>query len=405
MKQSKTSLTIHLYRKDEALAALRSAIISNDLSETIFWGIELYDSNMQNDALEMLQNVWLTYIGFGSWWFLDSILNIYESGELDRNSWISMLHSSNNISIHDSSIFILLIRGALTPIDWKPMFPHSKEYTDLNHILLDCLRRGKIKEAWLVARAIEPAEQWKLLTVFAEEKGRITELLKLQSFSSFTFIEKIAISYILVSVDDINWIASKKSMYSELPEYLVIAMNALDSEKSIRKSRVFQPSNDALLYITERSSQPADISSETDIQDKLIETLLQSSYWQDILSNYMDIETRSWVSDIKLEEFYETYFSMSHSDIPDEWSKDSRQKSHSYGLGLSIEESRKQYIYHILQCSKRFEEWDSLEYTFKENIDCTLDWKSIYNEIQPYVFKSLRMLLPLKPVRKQFVIE
>jgi hypothetical protein len=66
MEESKKSLTLHLYRKDEVLAAMRWAIVNHNISESIYWGLELFDSDMEQDALEILEFIWITEIGFSS---------------------------------------------------------------------------------------------------------------------------------------------------------------------------------------------------------------------------------------------------------------------------------------------------------------------------------------------------
>jgi hypothetical protein len=78
MKQFEKYLTTHLYRKDEVLSALRWAIVNHNIRESVYWGLELFDSDMEQDALEMLEFIWITEIGLSSITFLNCIIDIYK---------------------------------------------------------------------------------------------------------------------------------------------------------------------------------------------------------------------------------------------------------------------------------------------------------------------------------------
>jgi hypothetical protein len=59
--------------------------------------------------------------------------------------------------------------------------------------------------------------------------------------------------------------------------------------------------------------------------------LLGCPFWEEALSNHAVIDQGAiqWKSDQNMEEFYDTYFP---DDIPDEWTKVEKQKSHGDGL-------------------------------------------------------------------------
>lgn len=376
MKQSR-NLTKHLYRKDEVLSSLRWSIITHNLTETAFWAIEVYVSNLLEDGLETLETIWIQIIGFGSWFLLKSIVLIYEQGEISQKEWTDLCCTFAKNRSRDSRIFHILLRGVT---DGTPVFTHSKEYITIQEAIIDCLYRGKLNEAWLLGRSLELSEQWTMLETF----GFKEELSILKTFRESN-IECLAIAYVLVSLDPISWIESQNHIEHILPDEVNESIHEWSLETSMRKRRVFKPRPEALLYLTERSQQ---LNSESQIQLDLEDSLKSSEYWSEILEPYM--KDGKWVSDRKKERFYDTFFPQ---DIPDEWSLADRQKSHGHGLGMTTEHARQRFIDHILQRSRN--PWISL---FPSNVDCSMEWDSLYS-IKPVIE------LPMKPIKKIFKIE
>ena len=389
MKISNNSLTKHLYRLDEVLSSLRWSIITHSLIDTVFWTIELCESNFEQECLDMLETIWLYNIGFGSWFSLRLIQSVYEDGGVTQENMVSITCALAKRRICDSTIFHLLLRGATSP-DWKPQFPHSKEYLTIREGVEDCLKRGKLNEAWLLGRAMNIEEQWEMLDKFASTLGRSEALSVLKELRQCPY-ENLAAVYVLVSLDGITWISSQEELQNILPKEVEEAINDWQSETSMRKRRALKPKTEALLYLTGRSEQSQYTSSERDIQIGLLDSLKKSEYWSCILEHYMTDDLQAWKSDEHNESFYETYFP---EDIPDEWSLKSREMSHGRGLGKPTEMARSRFIYHTLQRSKSLELWNS---QFKSEFDCTMDWSNLYS-VKP-VFQ-----LPLKPVKKAFDI-
>jgi hypothetical protein len=244
------------------------------------------------------------------------------------------------------------------------------------------LRRGKLQEAWLLGRTLDPSEQWNLLESIAETLGREEELGWLKQFRSCPY-ECLASAYVLVSIDSITWSSSQQFIEKYIPDELII----WNQETSMRKRRILKPRPEALIYSCLSNSE-----SQNDIMLGLESTLKQSTYWQGVLESYMS--NGQWISDLKKEQFYEEHFPQ---DIPDEWSIEDREKSH-VPRPFVKESNINHYIYHTLRHSKSLEIWDS---TFPPELDCSMDWKEIYERLN----KELKEpLLPMKPIKKQFEI-
>lgn len=388
MKTSEKCLTLHLYRKDEVLSSLRIAIITRNNSEAIFWGLELFDSNMEQDALHFLESIWLTYYGHASLGFLCRILDIYTSGQLDRISWIHLLYTVTRISERDSSIVYLLIRGATTTLEWKPNFPHKLTYTTVKEAVYDTLRRGKTLDAWLLSRAISSFDQWAILDRLAKEKDRIIYINHIRS-SSLSDIEQRAAAFVLISSHLVN---SQTLLNRDIPSEIQESLKEWEAEPSLRKQRVYKIRPEALLYLTARSEQPQTESSESDIQDDLIKTLLESSYWKPILDEYMVIGL--WKSDTHKESFYDTYFSC---DIPDEWSLADREKSHGRGLGRPYQLGLRRFVNTLLQSSRNLGVWDCISTLDTLN---SLEWTQLYKDLYLPCLNFLEP--PFYPIHKEF---
>jgi hypothetical protein len=381
MEPFNQALTKHLYRIDEVLSSLRWSIITHNLTETAFWTLELYESNMMQECIELLEKVWIQHIGFGSWFSLRLIQEVYDSGEISQWNLISLSCAFAKRRVCDSTIFHLLLRGATN--NNEPRFAHSMEYQNLNEAISDCIKRGKLKEAWLLGRSMKPSEQWALLdSLCLENRKEALEIIKTLGSSIY---EQLAAAYVLVSLDECTWLSSQQPIENTVPSEVLEAMNDWSKEK-MRKRRVFKPKPEALLYLTARSQQ---YSSEADIQVDLLKTLKSSEYWSTILESYMANE--KWISDKHKEAFFDTFFPQ---DIPDEWSLADREKSHGRGLGKTIEQARTRFIYYTILKSKSLELWNSV---FPE-IDCSMEWDSIYSEFKETIN------FPMKPIKKVFEV-
>lgn len=393
MEQSETPLTLHLYRKDEVLGALRWALINRNISESIYWGIELFDSDMEDSALELLEFVWITEIGFACVSLLTHILSIYKKGELDRDIWISLLYSITQIKARDSTLLYLLIRGANESNLWSPRFHHSRTYMTIHDALEDTLSRKKLLESWFISRALDSNEQWLILDKLIKRYPQREEFILTIRESDLSDLTQRLIAIVLLCLKDS--LQETPFVLRELPSETRVSIDEWDKEGSLRKRRVYKIRQEALLYLTQRSQDSELISSESDIQDELLESLLNSPYWSDILNGYM--KEGCWTSDSYKEMFYETYF----DDIPDEWSREDREKSHGRGLARTPEIGLSRFIDSLFQRSKPVQIWN---YIKLDSYMDTLTWDNLYNGIRGECRKTLDLHLPFKPITRVFEI-
>jgi hypothetical protein len=206
--------------------------------------------------------------------------------------------------------------------------------------------------------------------------------MKIIQMSVLNPLEKLAAAFILLSI---KVVLLNPPEHLQLPSEVSALIQEWDAENSLRKRRTFKVRPEAILYLCQRSSQPVEESNQGEIQEHLEANLQASSYWKEVMKPYMK------KTDRKREEFYDTFFSQSTHDIPDEWSLADREKSHGRGLGKSKEVAFKQFINATFQRSTVAGIWNfndlhkSLEYTEECINPCTIH-------------------LPLNQSRKQFEI-
>jgi hypothetical protein len=398
MKYSKESLTLHLYRYEEVLSSVRWSLIKQSHTEAVFWGLELYDSDMMEDLGDILISTWVQWIGFGKSCF-PVVAELQKVSEMDRDEFIQNMYSWCRVP-RDSTGFSLLLKGALAQTRWQPRFAHASQYNTIEQATEDCLRRGKLSEAWLLARALDPDVQWIIINKIAKLKGR-TEQLDVIRLLEFHCLSLVA-AFILVSITDEAFRESiipliKPPVVSEL----IKAIDSWDSQESIRKRRVYKVRPEAITFWCSRTSIPVSESSLNDIECDLEKNLKGSHCWQTILEDYE--ENGSWKSDQFKEMFYNTYFPWLKDDIPDEWSLKDKEQSHGRGLGKRPEIGMRHFINGTLgqkNCIGFYPQIRSV--TEKDMLPNTIDWDTVYDAMRVKCSDTLKPALPFKPVKKLF---
>ena len=108
-------------------------------------------------------------------------------------------------------------------------------------------------------------------------------------------------------------------------------LNELASAVGRRERRVYQIPNSCLYGTTYRGRSRWAQNNCTQLYN-IEKYLVGCPFWDEVLTEYAiitDDSTIQWLSDDKMEEFYEKYFP---DDIPDEWLKKDQQKSHGDGV-------------------------------------------------------------------------
>ena len=363
--------------------------------EATFWGLELYDSNMMDDIFDTLIELWVDCIGFAPSGLsvLEHIIAI--QADPDRDTFVKLIYMLCRIESFDTSILQILIRGYLTPSSWLPQFPHSKVYSDLSVAFSDCLKRGKM-DAWLIARAMDPQMQWRVLETVGGNLSRQDIMNRIKGLDVSDCRKRAACIMLLCLPEATLTTAKRAALLRDLPSELSEVVEEWDSEESLKKCRRVAIRGEALLYTCQRSQVPCNQTISDDIESSLQENLYVSPCWQAILEDYQ--EGNAWKSDRYKEMFYDTYFPAT-DDIPDEWSLKEKHISHGHGLGKSQEAALRLYINSMLRNKSCIGVWNALETIGTSSIP-SLDWDELYSTLNSQCSQLLEANLPFKPIKK-----
>jgi len=363
--------------------------------EALFWGLELFDSDMTGDLTDLFVSVWVQSIGFGKSCF--SVLSdMARIDEMDRDDFIHSLYAWCRLQTMDSTGFQMLLKGAITPMEWQPRFAHSTVYFTIEDAVEDCLKRGKLMEAWLLARAVDPEAQWHLLNKVVSHRKQELDIIRKLDCDCLSR----AAAFILLSLTDQAFADSLTPLpRPPLASEVAQAIEEWDSEESIRKRRVYKIRPEAISFC-ERASMPVGNSTKYDIEMDLEKNMKDSHCWQEILNDYQ--ENGLWKSDQYKEMFYNTYFPWLKDDIPDEWSLHDKEQSHGRGLGKSEGTAVRHAVNTMLNkmnkaCIGLYQPIESVS----TNLPPSLDWDSVYDIRSS---QKLTAKLPFKPIKKVFEI-
>lgn len=401
MKIPKESLTLHIYHYEEVICAFKWAIITHNSREAVFWGLELYDSGMMEDIFEILISLWIEHIGFGKYCLttLYDILSCQKSNDIDRKTWIKYIYIWSSIRTTDSTAFQILIRGTLISKSWIPYFKHNNTYNTLKGAFTDCLKRGKLLEAWYISRGVSSDELWTLLEEQSEALNRTKHFEVIKILKVSDCLRKCA-CMILVTISEVTLTKSLEPLnIKDIPLEIHSMIKDLDNEPSLRTRRAFKIRPESIVNCA-RTFLPSNQSNFKTIELNLELNLKSSPCWQVILEKYMD-PNYNWINDSYREMFYNTYFPHCIDDIPDEWSIKNKEQSHGHGLGKTAQLAIYQYINNILRNKTCIGVYSSIQHIMSNSLS-SLDWNSIYDEIHQECKAHLQANLPMYPTKKVF---
>jgi hypothetical protein len=338
-------LTRHFYALDEVHAALQYASGRNDRLETLFWCQELLLSQCATETISTLFEAWLWHKGpFQLQWLLGAWTTL-ASEELSEDDILLAAYQLSAISYRhrDHSLWNIMVLTAqgVAPERLTPKTPaRLPSSNERECYFVRALYQGKAYSAWWMSRHMATDRVWELLTWYATHCTKHatsyhTCLKALQNYEQLlgyrteeydTIIRCLAVLSLSLSP------SQQTHSLSSLP--LVIDASSQDrfaewQHHVGRKSyRVYSlPKN--CLYGTAGRGR---ISWQSTTVSQLNEThLIGCPFWDEALSEYalIDETTIHWNSDDTMEQFYHRYFP---DDVPDEWTKAEKERSHGDGL-------------------------------------------------------------------------
>lgn len=321
----KMPLTRSLYREDELIAALKWCIIKGRFKETLFWSQEALDSNMKDDFLKALLWVWIFTCGPASisWMerFETCMQNPTESSCL--NLAISLIY---HVKFRGDGSTLALLGVGLCKRKKQPntitlfTVPHTLPDTPIIRALV----QGKVDLAWTLLRPDWSTNAWATLNNVIKVKHpthvkHIQMLMEPAAWMGSAY--KPEYTWCLRALATVLTCNSVAYKISEEPAVFdrVLADYISHTGLSMRTRRIYEIPYACLYWFTQRGSKKVNETTECELQMNLEDTLVGSKFW----TTYLPIGY-----DLAREEFFYIHFP---DDIPDEWSTESRMKSHGYG--------------------------------------------------------------------------
>jgi hypothetical protein len=338
-------LTRHFYALDEVHAALQYTSTRNDRLETLFWCQELLLSQCASETISTLFESWLWHKGpFQLQWLLGAWATL-AGEELSEDDILLAAYQLSAISYRNRdcslwNILVLTAQGAapdrLTP-KTPTMLPSSD---DRECYFVRAMYQGKAYSAWWMSRQIETDRVWELLAWYATHCTKYgpsyhTCFHALQNYEQIlgyrteeydTIIRCLAVLSLCLSP------SQQAQSLSSLPSAIdASSLTRLTEWRQLlgRKSyRTYSIPTSCLYGTTGRGRTPWQSSTVSQLNET---HLIGCPFWEEALSEYALIDEAGihWNSDDTMEQFYHRYFP---DDLPDEWTKAEKERSHGDGL-------------------------------------------------------------------------
>jgi hypothetical protein len=337
------SLSRHFYALDEVHAALQYCSTRNDRHETVFWCYELLRSGCVAETISTLFEAWLWNKGpfCLSWMSVAQHLTSDEVSEDDillaayQLSWVPHTrrdHSLWNILVHTAE-------GGLPERVTLKTPPYVPSHDENEMYMIRAIFQGKAYSAWWMSRHLSDARVWELVRwyviynypTYAEQYlsyftilEQYETLLGYRSDEYDTIIRCLAVLSVCLNGEQ------QEKSWSILPcviePRLQTACSDWEAEIGRKQQRRYTiPS--ACLYGRCRRGRMKWAESTVSQLGALEKWFIGCPFWEEAVAEYQ--LDNKWRSDDAREAFYDRYLV---DDIPDEWSKAEKQKSHGDGL-------------------------------------------------------------------------
>lgn len=301
-------LTRHFYEADEVRSALYYSASRRDLKECEFWCHEMIVSGYEREAISVLFESWLWQRGP---FYLRWLLDIGASGDI-MNAALKL----SSFGEWDNSIWTILtaadqVADRVTP-KTPPFAP--KDCSEEVLYLYRALYQGKARSAFLISRTMDGV--WSILKEYGshlcKEYGECFTILEryevLLGYRSDAYdIVILCVAVLMLCLSD------KKRAASFMPRST--PSRIISAPIGTKAARMYTiPSVARTMH---RTNGLHDIEK----------AIKGCPFWDNALKEYQ--RQGKWISDDAMEAFYDIYFP---DDIPDEWSKEEKMKSHGQGL-------------------------------------------------------------------------
>jgi hypothetical protein len=420
-------LSRHFYSLDEVQSSLYYTSSRSQSNETLFWCQELLLSGCIGETISTLFESWIWNTGpFHLNWLLHASKTL-SSSELSIDDILLSAYQLSSSTSRDHSLWNILVHHIKDPTipdrvtrKSPPQFPSNdpKEIYFIRSIF-----QGKTQSAYWISHYIHSEQVWYLLNWYSTELCAEYSTYYKECFEIFQNYErllgyrsdsydKVMLCLAIMSVCLSN--NNKKNSFQSLPLELSpsssIFLKELSPHIGYSTYRKYTIPILCLYGTTSRGCSQWSQNNKNQLY-QVENYLLGCPFWEEEIVEYgriierekdkeKEIKEIEWESEEKMEEFYEKYFP---DDIPDEWTKQEKDKSHGDGV-LGPRDQINLYHYSKKYLSKRSRmAWNKIKSTQKYLEQHTI------SECHPTAIFSLPSLLPpliesiLLPVHKKFI--
>lgn len=342
-------LTRHFYSYDEVQSALYYTVTKRIPDESLFWCQELIDSGYGAEVISTLFESWLFYSGpYCLQWLINS-WNTLRSEEISQDDILLATYQLNNISnnCRDNSLWYVLIYP-LTTTEIPDRVTHKtpslwKSNNIVETYFIRAVYQGKAAAAWWCAQWISVERQWELLEWFSSNvyitySDRYNTCLEaIREYEQLLGYKSDEYDIIMRCTAVIMFCLHKEIRYksfTQLPtkidEMYIKTLNNNSNTIGRKEHRCYTIPSGCLYGNTFRSTLKWSQNTYNKLND-IESNLIGCPFWDEAIHECgSEINGKIvWKSDDAMEEFYDKYF---QDDIPDEWSKCDKSKSHGDGL-------------------------------------------------------------------------
>ena len=326
-------LTKHLYRVDEVVAALMFSVLRGRYKEAAFWGLELLDSGLVRQMEEALQTVWFYGFGVKALKWMCEFEKVLAEEAIDATACLRLIVSlavlGGRGKRDGTMLAILGLKALAEPERIWPSELQSKEGVKLLDYIGGACAQRKLASAWLAWNALPEKRVEYLEEILQWKHGESSWL----PFFKGGALQKAAMALAASCLSKEEYFDSVEGLtlppFPEDLQALLEEWGASTGKHRIR--RVFTIPFECLYHITKRGAEQSVYdSNEKELLGRLERPgkLWGSEFWDEAAEEFGGWEAvRS--DDEARESFYDTLFP---DDIPDEWPKELRAKSHGSGV-------------------------------------------------------------------------
>jgi hypothetical protein len=342
-------LSRHFYSLDEVQSALHYTSTRNLPNESLFWCQELILSGCISEAISTLFESWLWHKGpFHLQWLIYA-WNTLASDELSENDLLLSAYQLTLCSQKDHSLFHILVHTTMNPIIPDRVTPKTPPLlpSDDNKetYFIRAIFQKKAHSAWWISQYMNTVRVWELLewyiqhiittTYYDSYSTCFTALQnydKLLGYKSDEYDRVVRCLMILsLCLSDEKQKQSFGPLPTEMTSRYQNELNELSQKVGRKEFRNYSIPTMCLYGSTQRGCMKWTKNNVNQL-NTIEPHLIGCPFWDNAIESYGIVTENNeikWNSDDDMEEFYTLYFP---DDIPDEWTKQDKLRSHGDGV-------------------------------------------------------------------------